>query len=376
MHYFVFPEIDSTIYQATGSGNAGKDEILEVQKTMSTSGGNVKVSRILIKFDLGDIQSSINNGTISPDRKFYLNMYDAGSESLKVSQSLFAYPISQSWVEGQGTANDNPITTEGASWKYRDGQILKTHWSGSATEHQGGAWHTEVYSSQSFVYEDTDMRMDVTPIMNKWLDGTYPNHGFIVKRSGSFENLNTNQDEGSSEKLGNFKFFSRQTNTIYPPKLEVEWYDTKWNTGSLSGLDSTELEDLQVYMKNLRPEYKESSKVKFRLCGRGRYPTKSYSNTSSEYLTQKYLPSGSVESIGGDGAYYSVLDGRTDDVIVPFGTGSLISCDSTGNYFNLWMNGLQAERYYKFQFRVVSGSNTTEETIQHFDDDFTFKVVR
>ena len=91
MHYFVFPEIDTTIYQATGSSNAGKDEILEVQKTMSTSGGNVKVSRILIKFDLGDIQSSINNGTISSDRKFYLNMYDAGSEALKVSQSLWAY---------------------------------------------------------------------------------------------------------------------------------------------------------------------------------------------------------------------------------------------------------------------------------------------
>ena len=84
-----------------------------------------------------------------------------------------------------------------------------------------------------------------------------------------------------------------------------------------------------MYMKNLRPEYKESSKVKFRLCGRGRYPTKSYSNTSSEYLTQKYLPSGSKNNIGGDGAYYSVLDGQTDDVIIPFGTGSLISCDST-----------------------------------------------
>ena len=197
MHYFVFPEIDTTIYQATGSGNAGKDEILEVQKTMSTSGGNVKVSRILIKFDLGDIQSSINNGTISSDRKFYLNMYDAGSEALKVSQSLWAYPISQSWVEGQGTADDNPITTEGASFNFRDGQILKTPWSGSATEHQGGAWHEEVYASQSFLYEDTDMRMDVTPIMNKWLDGTYPNHGFIVKRSGSFENINTKEEEGS-----------------------------------------------------------------------------------------------------------------------------------------------------------------------------------
>lgn len=376
MHYFVFPEIDTTLYQASGSSNAGLDEILEIQKTMSNSGGNINVSRILIKFDLNEISSSLVNGTISSDRKFYLNLYDAGSEELNTSQSLFAYPISQSWVEGQGTFSDSPITTEGASWQYRDGQILKTAWSGSTGQEQGGAWHEEVYATQSFKYGSDDMRMDVTPIMNKWLDGTYPNNGFIVKRSGSFENLDTNTDEGSQDKLGNFKFFSRQTNTIYPPKLEVEWFDTKWSTGSLSALDSTELEDLQVYMKNLRPEYKESSKVKFRLCGRGRYPTKSYSNTSSAYLTQKYLPSGSVENIGGDGAYYSVLDGRTDDVIVPFGSGSLISCDSTGNYFNLWMNGLQAERYYKFQFRVVSGSNTTEETIQHFDDDFTFKVVR
>jgi len=97
------------------------------------------------------------------------------------------------------------------------------------------------------------MRMDVTPIMNKWLDGTYPNHGFIVKRSGSFGNTNVNLDEGSQDRLGNFKFFSRNTNTIYPPKLEVEWYDTSWNTGSLSGLSSTELEDMSVYMKNLRP---------------------------------------------------------------------------------------------------------------------------
>ena len=332
MHYFIFPEIDTTLYQASGSSNAGLDEILEVRKDMSTSGGNIKVSRILIKFDISEISSSIVNGTISTDAKYYLNLYDAGSEELNTSQSLFAYPISQSWVEGQGTFNDEPITTEGASWQYRDGQNQRSYWLGagqSSVSSSGGAWHENVYASQSFKYGSDDMRMDVTPIMNKWLDGTYPNNGFIVKRSGSFGNANSNLDEGSTDKLGNFKFFSRQTNTIYPPKLEVEWYDTSWNTGSLSGLSSTELEDLQVYMKNLRPEYKESSKVKFRLCGRGKYPTKSFSNTSSTYLTQKYLPSGSKGSIGGDGAYYSVIDGQTDDVIIPFGTGSLVSCDST-----------------------------------------------
>ena len=129
-------------------------------------------------------------------------------------------------------------------------------------------------------------------------------------------------------------------------------------------------------MKGLRSEYKEKSKVKFRLVGRARYPTKSYSSTSSAYLTAKYLPSGSKESIGGNGTYYSVRDTQTEDVIIPYGTGSMVSCDSTGNYFNLWMNGLQSERYYRFEFKVVSGSNTVDETVQYFDDDFVFKVVR
>ncbi len=378
MNYFIFPDTDTTLYQASGSSNAGLDEILEIQKTMSNSGGNIKVSRILMKFDLGEISGSIVNGTIT-NPKFYLNLYDAGSENLSTSQSLWAYPISQSWVEGQGTFSDSPVTTDGASWQYRDDSTQRTYWLADGATNvssSGGSWQTTVYASQSFKYEDQDMRMNVTPIVNKWLDGTYPNNGFIIKRSGSFGNSDTNVDEGSQDRLGNFKFFSRQTHTIYPPKLEVEWYDTKWSTGSLSGLSSSELEDMSVYMKGLRTKYKENSKVKFRLIGRAKYPTKSYSNTASEYLTAKYLPSGSVENIGGDGSYYSVLDAQTEDVIVPFGTGSLISCDSTGNYFNLWMNGLQAERYYKFQFRVVSGSNTTEETIQHFDDDFTFKVVR
>jgi len=375
MNYFIFPDSDTTIYQATGSSNTGLDEILEITKTMNSSGANVKVSRVLIKFDLGEVSSSIVDGTIT-NPKFYLNMYDANSQNLTTSQELYAYPVSQSWVEGQGTFSDSPLTAEGASWKFRDGITNSTPWSGSATEVEGGGWYNEVYASQSFKYETSDMRMDVTPIINKWLDKTYTNEGFIIKRSGSFENLDTNTDEGSAERLGEFRFFSRDTHTIYPPKLEIEWYDTKWSAGSLSSLSSVELEDLSFYMKSLRPEYKEKSKVKFRIVGRAKYPTKSFSNTASEYLTVKTLPSGSVENIGGDGTYYSVRDTQTEDTIIPYGTGSLVSCDSTGNYFNLWMNGLQSERYYKFEFKVISGSNTVDETIQYYDDDFVFKVVR
>jgi len=379
MHYFIFPEIDTTLYSRTGSKNTGLDQILEIRKDQKSDGTMIGVSRILMKFDLSYISSSMVRGTIT-NPKFYLNLYDANPTNLSYSQSLWAWPVSQSWVVGEGFDHDSPVTQQGVSWDFKTGAEEEDYWrlENSQSYNQGGTWHDDVYASQSFVWGTEDMRMDVTPIVNKWLDKTYENEGFILKRSGSLvtPTPSGDGDEGNTKMLGNFSFFSRQTNTIYPPKLEVEWYDTKWNTGSLEALSSTDLEDLQFYMKSLRPEYKESSKVKFRVVGRERYPTKSYSNTSSEYLTVKYLPSGSIDSIGGDGAYYSVLDADTDDVIVPFGSGSLISCDSTGNYFNLWMDGFQAERFYKFEFKVISGSGTVDETVEYFDDNFTFKVVR
>jgi len=379
MHYFIFPEFDTTLYQASQSRNTGLDEILEIEKTMDQSGGNVQVSRALIKFDLAELSRSIVRGQIANDAKYYLNMYDANPHDLSYSQSLWAYPVSGGWVPGEGFRADNPATMEGASWNFRDGLTNKTYWLGadeSAVSSSGGAWFDTVYGSQSFHHQTRDMRMDVTPVVNKWLDGTYPNNGFIVKRSGSLGNLSIDTPEGDDSRLGNFQFFSRETNTIYSPRLEIQWYDAKFSTGSLSALSSTDYDDLELYMRGLRPEYKEKSIVKFRLVGRNRYPTKSYSNTASEYLTAKFLPSGSKEQIGGDGAYYSVIDEQTDDVMIPFGSGSVISCDSVGNYFNFRMNGLQSERYYKFEFKVVSGSGTDEETIQYFDDDFVFKVVR
>tara|TARA_R110000851_G_scaffold202155_1_gene353946 strand:+ start:6987 stop:8114 length:1128 start_codon:yes stop_codon:yes gene_type:complete len=375
MYYFIYPEVDTTLLQSSGSQNTGLDEILEIRKDMKADGSSVKVSRILMKFDLNEVSKSIVSGQIATDAKFYLNLYDANPVDLSYSQSLWAYPISQSWVSGEGKYHDNPPVVEGASWFYKDGAAQATMWDSVITS-SGATWYSETYGSQSFAWGTTDMRMDVTPIVNKWLDGTYPNEGFILKRSGSLGNSDVNVDEGSGDRLGNFSFFSRETNTIYPPKLELEWYDTLWNTGSLSALSSAELEDLSFYMKGLRPVYKEKSKIKFRLVGRAKYPTKSYSNTASEYLTAKYLPSGSKGSIGGDGTYYSVKDALTEDVIIPFGTGSLASCDSTGNYFHLWMNGMQPERFYEFSFKVVSGSNTAGETVQYFEDGFTFKIER
>ena len=132
-------------------------------------------------------------------------------------------------------------------------------------------------------------------------------------------------------------------------KSEMKKENIKFETNS-----DTEVLIKLIYFKGLRPEYKQNSKIKFRLVGRERYPAKTYSTTSAN-LAVKYLPSGSqfIEH----GTYYSVKDAVTEDVIIPFGSGSLVSCDTDGNFFNVWMNGLQTERYYKFELYFKSNKN-------------------
>ena len=77
----------------------------------------------------------------------------------------------------------------------------------------------------------------------------------------------------------------------------------------------------------------------------------------------------------GHGTYYSVKDAHTNETIIPFSTGSLVSCDSSGNYFNVWFDGFQPERHYRFLVQVISGSGTDQQKMI-YDDGYEFKVVR
>ena len=387
MHYFIFGDKDATIYSGgtTSSINTGADEILEVNKSVAQNGSVQNISRALIQFDYTEISQSVIDNKIPSTAKYYLNLYDAGSEELLRTQNLFAYMVSGSeWTEGNGKLDHNPTTTDGVSYQYRN-HDEQTPWVSTSVLTDGGSWWTgsqgspmKVSSSFSMTKATQDARIDVSDLVKNHIysSSLFPNRGFIIKRESLYTGSadfsfnpgsDTTKDESSSTRLGNLKFFSTDTHTIYPPKLEVEWDDSSWNTGSLSELSSTDLERLKIYFKNLRPEYKEGSIVKFRLVGRELYPTTAFSTTPSE-LSVKYLPSGSI--------FYSVRDAETEEVLIPFGTGSKISCDSTGNYFNLWLDGFQAERNYRFLVKVVSGSGTTDEQINFYDDNYEFRVVR
>ena len=365
-HHFIFAEKDTTLIrgndiEGTGSAkNLGADEILEVGKNFQeNSNAFNSIARSLIYFNISELSSSVVDGSIPRNAKFYLNLYDAGAVELDSDITMEAYAVSQSWLEGTGKFTDFPQSTNGASWKYRNASTASA-WA-SANSSLGGTFYEESSSSYTFNKNTKiDPRFDVTEIVNGWITGSFDNEnsGFLLKRSSA--------EETSTSASGMFKFFSSDTHTVFPPKLEAVWDDATWSTGSLSPLTSTQLDSLKITVKNLKHEYKRGSLEKIRVCGRELYPAKTFSTTSS-YLDVATLPSAS--------SFFSIVDDKTADVIVPFGTGSKLSCDSEGNFFKLRTAGLQPERFYKIQFLVESGSGINKTT-QYVDDDHQFKVVR
>ena len=134
MHYFEYASKDTTLYEVSKSMNTGLDEILEIRKYMNSDGSVINVTRALIKFDLSYISQSVVDGLISSPT-YYLNLYDANSNSLNIEQTLYAYAISGSWDMGSGRSDSQPNIEDGCSWKYRDNNDTKTYNTNTTTNY-------------------------------------------------------------------------------------------------------------------------------------------------------------------------------------------------------------------------------------------------
>ncbi len=353
-YYFITASKDATVYLQQPNQNTGLDEVLEVTKVYY---GTIKdVSRALLKFDISHLSSSISNGSMNLGEAT-LVLRETESEEIPLEYTIYAHPISGSWQMGKGTRFDD-ITTEGVTWNYREGDS-KDRWLpnnvyalGSTGSYNGlgGVYYTTSESSQYFNYQTADIQMDVKSMIRAWISGSIPNDGIILKHSNSVET--------DTEDYGIVKLFSKETHTIYQPKLRIGWNDQAFSPGSLSAITST---NLKVVARNFKKEYKVNTTPKIEVLGRELYPLKTFSNTFT-YNDIKYLPTSS---------YYQIKDFASDDVIVPFGDYSKISCNSSGNYFKLNLSNWEIGRVYKMEFKVDFG----EGDIQYFDDDLTFEVI-
>lgn len=388
MIYTIYPQKDATIYERTESMNTGMDSILEL--THETIGSSIFNSRILLKFDTTDVESRVNAGKISGNAKYYLSLRTVQAREIPQEYLVYAYPLSSSWTNGSGRYLNKPVTTDGVSWKYRTSKTIATEWDIPPTVSQfewdemsqtwvdaailwgvnlsanvtssyyssegGGTWwdYDNVECTQSFSFESSDIYMDVTQIVKKWITGSgrFQNDGMILKFSDEIES--------SLETLNSLKFFGTDSNTIYVPRLHVIWNDSTFSTGSLQAAD---VNNLSINVKT-KKFYNQSEKAKIRINANYKYPQKTYT-TQSYYVQNYYLPSSS---------YYEVRDAHTDEVILPFNTsGTKISCDTEGNYFHLWMDSFQPERFYRVVIKVETDGG---DTVNMFDNNYYFKVVR
>ena len=386
-YYSIFPEKDATIYShpnRTGL-NTGRDEVLELLEEKDSNKEIYYPSRFLIKFKNTEIKDVIENKLTGIARavknetcQVCLEVFSTEHKALHANHIIQVQAISQSWDEGTGRFKNNPSSSNGCTWEMRTdtGSSARAIWAtssfaanstGSSCDFMvsgGGTWWTGVnYTAEtSFSNADNlDINVNVTRFIQyfsaSFFQGaTYPsgieNEGFLIKKPEPTEC-------DASASFGELQYFSSDSHTIYSPKLTFKWDDSTYTTGSNTVLTSG---DIFLSLYNNKAEFQRKSKQRFRLTTRKRYPDRTFT-TSSNYLDIQYLPSSS---------YYGLRDATTDEIIIPFDTKfTKLSADSDGMYFDLFMEGLQPERYYKLMFRVDNNDG-----INIYDEDYYFKVVR
>ena len=335
--------------------NNDSEFFVEISSSITAFGNNL-ANVINLSSSLNNVTASFNESTnilILSGSSLGTNVTVTTSSVAGNNQSVFTSSIGNFSVQGATSTTTTPFNS-GTS-----GSIIA-----SGIKEGGGVWYigTGYQATQQFKNGDKlDTNFNVTDIIQKFSASlftgtTYPNgienHGFIIKQPDSVE---TNTSSSTAE----MQYFSTDTHTIYPPKLTFKWDDSVYSIGGGTVLNSG---DIFLSLYDNKSEFQRKSKQRFRLTTRKRYPDRTFV-TSSNYLNIQYLPQTS---------YYSVRDAETDEVIVPFDTKfTKLSADSDGMFFDLFMEGLQPERYYKLQFRVDNNDG-----INIYDEDYSFKVVR
>lgn len=363
--YKLFPEKDATLYSEYPTMNTGIDQILEMSSNESAT-GEYHATRALVKFSTDSIQDTVDNLIAGNAFEVYLKLRTAKVTGLNQEVLLEVNPISGSWANGTGMYLDRPETVNGVSWEYTT-PSGPTPWATGGFDPYvtasyptntpgGGCWYTQtptgllLTQTASLAYRrETDLSIKVTDTVDSWISGAIENEGFIIRQSQGTEFL---EEPGKNLEL---KYFSVDTNTIYPPELELRWDDSVRNTGSLVEVGTA---DLILTLSNNTDNYDPGTIKQFRLNVRPQFPVQTFT-TGSIYTTNSILP---------EDSHWSIQDLYTNETVIDFDTtATKISCDSAGNFFTVYMDGLEPERYYKILVKtVINGSTRVIDNQQYF----------
>ncbi|HIO72482.1 MAG TPA: hypothetical protein EYN38_05180 [Flavobacteriales bacterium] len=235
--------IDTTITNAfkenastrATSANLGASDSMEVfsiwgQTSSSADGSSLEKARMLVKFPVDSISTdrSDNNIPVSGSVNFYLRLFNAvHPNTLPRDFTLSILPVSESWDEGYGLDMETYGDTGEASWDDAQSAVA---W-GTA----GGTYHTEsaaLLAADSDMHEKNvrtlyevsfadgteDLEIDISELVEQWIDGTKSNYGVGVMMSGAYE------DGSLSGSFYTKKFFTRTSEFFFRrPTIEARW---------------------------------------------------------------------------------------------------------------------------------------------------------
>jgi|TARA_R110002074_G_scaffold119673_2_gene252979 hypothetical protein len=373
--YKLFPAKDTSLYSMYPTMNTGIDPILQISNLNFAVDSSPSVARSILQFDDSEIANVLENKVGSKTWDAQLRCFIATAQGVVEDSTLELFPVYNGWNQGTGTYLDEPITTDGAAWNsplFGGGDAwdiggaslgYTSSYNPTYAPQGGGSWYlsssdgvTQYPVTQSFdPRSEKDLSVYVKSMVEDWYSGSLSNNGIIIKWENAAE-FSTNKQVQPV-----MQYYSVDTNTIYPPELDIKWDDSVWNTGSSTTTELFQPNAFIALADNVGTFYSESVN-RFRINCRPKYPAQVWS-TSSLYTKQYYLPSGS--------AWYAVKDLDTNEYVVPFDSRyTRISADVSSSYFDIYMNGLQPERYYQILIQVDSEGSTTV-----YDDNYYFKVI-
>jgi len=362
--YQIFASADATIYSRYPVKNTGRDEVLEVSVKNSQDGvafynkqqlltqnpyytydlaandnysttdqlfPQSDIRRAVLQFSNTDIAKLENfaSQSVSGSYEANLKLSLAFAQNLNTTYSLQAYALTQSWTMGTGRFAQVPQSTNGVSWLYTGPSASSAAWTTG-----GGSWNRTLTGSQYFDYmANKDVNMDITTIMNSWFTGSVKNRGLIIKHPDVIEN--------DPNAFLDLKFFSVDTHTIYPPTIQFKWNDSHYYP---QGSNFVLSDQITLVLANNPGEFTQGNNFKFRTGVRYTYPPRSFS-TQSVYLNQLYLSENSC---------WALQDVKTNEMVIDFdSTYTKLSADSVSNYFYMYMNGLEVNRYYRIFVKTL-----------------------
>jgi hypothetical protein len=205
--------------RATGSnmGQADVSEVFSIYARASLSSS--ELSRVLTKFDVSDISSDRTAGTIpaSGSVSFYLRLFNAEtSQTVPKNFTIVAQAISKSWAEGDGLDLEN----------YKD--LGKSNWISASTttgwDTAGGDYHDSPTFTQAFATGLEDLEIDISELVEQWIDGRKDNYGVGIRLTSSQEASSSANPDGAQTSYYTKRFFARGTQYFFKkPVIEARW---------------------------------------------------------------------------------------------------------------------------------------------------------